>query len=413
MVTTSNVPALRSSKPLKRGNAARLFGYDIFISFALGTPPRGTQSYASDLARRLRERDFTVFFSEDEAPPREKLDGAPFRSTLPVAVPTFSVSPLPRSTKHLIRSTLELRPVLRIPAEAPGKIATKTDRDRMVTRYGSLDGRRGDRWRGVLNILSPTLNGGFMAISQKDVFFSSGLQYYIGGRSAVRAGLNPVAGNLLHHAIEMCLKGGLSKTLEELKKLGHNLPKIWKEFKKQIKDPAVDQFDTVINQLHRFEEIRYPDSVLALGMTSRVSFGPPSPAVADARTDPGGREPTYELWLGEIDELLIKICAASSVDPKYFLSGNIETDKKHSQMNSILTRGKRVVAEALVPRDIMRRYLHIDTADLARAREIQMTGSFMAGSASNGAHAANALAALFISTGQDVANIAECHASFS
>ena len=99
--------------------------------------------------------------------------------------------------------------------------------------------------------------------------------------------------------------------------------------------------------------------------------------------------------------------------PKYFLSGNIETDKKHSQMNSILTRGKRVIAEALVPRELMRRYLHIDTADLARAREIQMTGSFMAGSASNGAHAANALAGIFIATGQDVANIAECHASFS
>lgn len=58
----------------KSSNAARLFGYDIFISFAMGPPPRGTQSYASDLARRLRERDFTVFYSEDEAPPGEHLD---------------------------------------------------------------------------------------------------------------------------------------------------------------------------------------------------------------------------------------------------------------------------------------------------------------------------------------------------
>ena len=32
--------------------ASRLFGYDIFLSFALGPPPRGTHSYASDLARR-------------------------------------------------------------------------------------------------------------------------------------------------------------------------------------------------------------------------------------------------------------------------------------------------------------------------------------------------------------------------
>jgi WD40 repeat protein len=58
----------------KRSNAARLFGYDIFISFALGRPPRGTRGYASDLARKLRDLDFTVFFSEDEAPPGNQLD---------------------------------------------------------------------------------------------------------------------------------------------------------------------------------------------------------------------------------------------------------------------------------------------------------------------------------------------------
>ena len=56
---------------------SRVFGYDVFISFALGGPPRGTQSYASDLARRLRERDFTVFFSEDEASPGAELDAVP------------------------------------------------------------------------------------------------------------------------------------------------------------------------------------------------------------------------------------------------------------------------------------------------------------------------------------------------
>jgi hypothetical protein len=55
------------------GNAARAFGYDFFISFAFGGPPRGTQSYASDLARKLRERDFVVFFSDDEVPAGEPL----------------------------------------------------------------------------------------------------------------------------------------------------------------------------------------------------------------------------------------------------------------------------------------------------------------------------------------------------
>ena len=79
--TGAAVPANKSSAP-KRNNAARVFGYDVFISFALGPPPRGTHSYASDLARRLRERDFTVFFSEDEAAPGEQLDSTLLKALL-------------------------------------------------------------------------------------------------------------------------------------------------------------------------------------------------------------------------------------------------------------------------------------------------------------------------------------------
>lgn len=60
--------------PPRPDNAALLYGWDVFVSFALGPPPRGSRSYASDLARRLRERDFTVFFSEEEAAPGATLD---------------------------------------------------------------------------------------------------------------------------------------------------------------------------------------------------------------------------------------------------------------------------------------------------------------------------------------------------
>ena len=70
---TTNVKAPATNKT-RRVNWLRTFSYDFFISFKLGPPPIGAQSYASDLARRLRELDFTVFFSEEEAPPGEKLD---------------------------------------------------------------------------------------------------------------------------------------------------------------------------------------------------------------------------------------------------------------------------------------------------------------------------------------------------
>jgi hydroxymethylglutaryl-CoA reductase (NADPH) len=98
---------------------------------------------------------------------------------------------------------------------------------------------------------------------------------------------------------------------------------------------------------------------------------------------------------------------------RYFLSGNIDTDKKYSHLNTILTRGKRVVAEAILHRDVMLQLLHLDPSDLQVAREIQTVGGFLAGSCNDGEHAANGLAALFIATGQDVANIAESHAAIT
>ncbi len=97
--------------------------------------------------------------------------------------------------------------------------------------------------------------------------------------------------------------------------------------------------------------------------------------------------------------------------PRYVLSGAIDTDKKHSQINMLRTRGKRVVAEATIPADLLHRHMGVTPQQLFRARQYSQTGGFMAASASNGAHAANGLAALFIATGQDVANVAESHAS--
>lgn len=98
---------------------------------------------------------------------------------------------------------------------------------------------------------------------------------------------------------------------------------------------------------------------------------------------------------------------------EYLLSGNIDTDKKHSLMNTLHTRGRRVVAEAVLRRDVLRELTGADPTEMFRWRQLQMAGAFMAGSASNGAHVANAVAALFIATGQDVADVAESQASIS
>ena len=48
-----------------------------------------------------------------------------------------------------------------------------------------------------------------------------------------------------------------------------------------------------------------------------------------------------------------------------------------------------------------------------RARQVSNLGGFMAGVHNNGAHSANGITALFIATGQDVANVSESSAAFS
>ncbi|MDP5184674.1 hydroxymethylglutaryl-CoA reductase [Blastococcus sp. BMG 814] len=95
--------------------------------------------------------------------------------------------------------------------------------------------------------------------------------------------------------------------------------------------------------------------------------------------------------------------------PRYVLSGAIDTDKKHSQINMLMTRGKRVVAEVTIPDEVLRRLTGVSTRQLFEYRQVGMAGAFMSGAAYNGAHAANGLTAMFIATGQDAANVAESH----
>jgi len=97
----------------------------------------------------------------------------------------------------------------------------------------------------------------------------------------------------------------------------------------------------------------------------------------------------------------------------YFLESGFATDKKSSHVNVLQTRGKRVVAEATIPNELLKRLMRASTDILYRARQVSTIGGFMSGVNNNGSQSANAIAALFIATGQDVANVAESSAAVS
>ena len=97
---------------------------------------------------------------------------------------------------------------------------------------------------------------------------------------------------------------------------------------------------------------------------------------------------------------------------QFYLESNFATDKKASQINMMRTRGKRIIAEATIPRALMQEHMNTTSEKLFRARLVSQLGGFMSGVNNNGAHSANAITALFIATGQDAANVAESSAAY-
>lgn len=91
------------------------------------------------------------------------------------------------------------------------------------------------------------------------------------------------------------------------------------------------------------------------------------------------------------------------------VSGNYCTDKKPAAINWVDGRGKSVVAEAIIPADVVRSVLKSDVNALVELNVSKnLIGSAMAGSIGGfNAHAANIVTAIFLATGQDPAQNVE------
>lgn len=92
---------------------------------------------------------------------------------------------------------------------------------------------------------------------------------------------------------------------------------------------------------------------------------------------------------------------------RFFLESNFATDKKPSMINTMRSRGKRVTAEMVVKRDVLLEIMDADTESLYLHSKVANIGTMLSGAMNNGCHSANAITAMFIATGQDVANVSE------
>jgi len=94
----------------------------------------------------------------------------------------------------------------------------------------------------------------------------------------------------------------------------------------------------------------------------------------------------------------------------FYLESNLATDKKASLINVMRTRGKRVVAEIVLKKEVLEQRMRVEPKQLDYHSRIANIGAMISGANNNGAHSANGITAMFIATGQDVANVSESSA---
>ncbi len=94
----------------------------------------------------------------------------------------------------------------------------------------------------------------------------------------------------------------------------------------------------------------------------------------------------------------------------FYLESNFATDKKASHINIMRTRGKRVISEITLKREHLLQVMRVDPKQIDYHGRVAAVGSFLSGVNNTGLHSPNGITAMFIATGQDVANVSESSA---
>lgn len=92
---------------------------------------------------------------------------------------------------------------------------------------------------------------------------------------------------------------------------------------------------------------------------------------------------------------------------RWYVEANLSGDKKASALSFQSVRGRKVCAEAVIPREVLAARLQSDAVAMTDYWRMSALGSVMSGAIGAQGHYANPLAALYLATGQDAACVSE------
>jgi hypothetical protein len=152
--------------------------------------------------------------------------------------------------------------------------------------------------------------------------FTYGIQYLGAGRFALASFFAPVGASLLHHAIEMFLKGTLARGDEASairrywKTYGHRLGDLWRAVCERYPAEGLHEFDDAIAALDEFEDIRYPEALIKKGAFIELGFAEP----VEQQSGAGNLrpEPRFALGMPKIDHLIKRLFEITNFNPEFF-----------------------------------------------------------------------------------------------
>lgn len=92
----------------------------------------------------------------------------------------------------------------------------------------------------------------------------------------------------------------------------------------------------------------------------------------------------------------------------FLIEGNLSSDKKASALSAIDGRGRSVVAEAIIKRQVLKKVLRLTPEEMVSRFSRSKSSRIFTGQIGYNINVSNAIAALFLATGQDMACVHEC-----
>jgi len=190
----------------------------------------------------------------------------------------------------------------------------------------------------------------------------------------------------------------------------------------QVQRSPYFEFETLLEAIAFGKWIKSLQSMIAAGVGQASRFA--KLVGLDIHQEGNGLHVTFSYETGAAagqnmvtlvtDQIIKQIIEQAPHQPTvYYIEGNMSGDKKANVRSLSKIRGRKVVAEVVVPNQIIKDVLKSSAENMVKYWQTGTLGGVQMGTLGNLGHAANALTAIFIACGQDVACIAEAAAGTS